>query len=718
MKKLFTILLIFIGVGATYAQVGIGTLLPNNSAQLDVVASDKGLLIPRLPLTSSLDATSIAAGNVLSLFVFNTATVTGDVAPGYYYWDGAKWQRITNVDDVVTLILDNETVTSISQDAAAGTITYIDEDGDSTVLDIAAIIKQHETLTTVTFDPATGFLIYTDEDGVATSIDLGAMIPNFETLTSISQDTAAGTITYIDEDGVATVLDIVAIIKQHETLTSATFDPVTGILTYNDEDGIATNLDLSAMVPNFETTTSMTQDDTMGIIEYVDEDGNSSFADVTSVDAHNLLTTGTDGGSFLDPASIEVEEPWFGSDDNTGATTNTEDIYHFGKIGIGTDTPLESLDIHGTDANGGDADVDVSSYGDNLTSLHVNRAGGTRLAPTAMSTLTSNEKNIFSIEASGYDGISYVKASSVLFGIKYGATGPLDMPGFIEFRTTPDGASSPITRMNVIENGDVGIGIGSIAPSNRLHVVATADPVRLEGLQTGAPMDKFVVADVNGVLKTVDAPGGGVVDEPWFGVDDNMGATLNTEDIYHMGKIGIGTDTPLELLDIRGTDATNGDADVDVTSYGINLTSLHVNRAGGTPAAPTAMSTLTSNEKNIFSIEASGYDGTNFVKSSSILFGIKYGATGPLDMPGFIEFRTTPDGASSPITRMNVIENGNVGIGVNIPSVKLEVNGKIKATDVNFSGLPTFANEAAATVGGLATGDMYKTVAGDLKIKL
>jgi len=48
------------------------------------------------------------------------------------------------------------------------------------------------------------------------------------------------------------------------------------------------------------------------------------------------------------------------------------------------------------------------------------------------------------------------------------------------------------------------LGVNTSAPSNTLHVKATADPLRLEGLQTGASTDKVVVADANGVLKTVD----------------------------------------------------------------------------------------------------------------------------------------------------------------------------------------------------------------------
>ena len=76
--------------------------------------------------------------------------------------------------------------------------------------------------------------------------------------------------------------------------------------------------------------------------------------------------------------------------------------------------------------------------------------------------------------------------------------------------------------------------------------------------------------------------------------------------------------------------------------------------------------------------------------------------------------------ASNQISIDNLIyaSLGNVGIGVTVPTVKLEVNGKIRAVDVNFSGLPVYANEAAAIAGGIATGDLYQTLTGEIRIKV
>lgn len=52
-----------------------------------------GLLMPRVALTGTTDATTIAGTEAVSLLVYNTATVS-DVTPGFYYWNGSSWLRI------------------------------------------------------------------------------------------------------------------------------------------------------------------------------------------------------------------------------------------------------------------------------------------------------------------------------------------------------------------------------------------------------------------------------------------------------------------------------------------------------------------------------------------------------------------------------------------------------------------------------------------------
>ncbi|MDA6068412.1 hypothetical protein NJT12_02145, partial [Flavobacterium sp. AC] len=130
--KNYYLLFLLTGFGFLgHAQVGIGTQLPNASSQLDVVASNKGILIPRVALTSTIDKVTIVEGNVNSLLVFNTQTIK-DITPGYYYWYVDKWYRIgTAGTETITTLVDNNN----------GTVTYTNESGTSVIINLAAGLR-------------------------------------------------------------------------------------------------------------------------------------------------------------------------------------------------------------------------------------------------------------------------------------------------------------------------------------------------------------------------------------------------------------------------------------------------------------------------------------------------------------------------------------------------------------------------------------------------
>lgn len=75
-----------IGINATGAT-------PDASAMLDVSATNRGLLVPRVALTATNAAGPITSPTT-SLLVYNTATAgtaPNNVVPGYYYWNGTAW---------------------------------------------------------------------------------------------------------------------------------------------------------------------------------------------------------------------------------------------------------------------------------------------------------------------------------------------------------------------------------------------------------------------------------------------------------------------------------------------------------------------------------------------------------------------------------------------------------------------------------------------------
>jgi len=143
-RKFYTTLLFVFIAQICFAQTGIGTTTPNASAKLDVYATNKGFLPPRVSLTDIYDQTTIASP-ATGLLVY----CKGDagLAAGYYYWNGNAWATIATpggsgsfassymrgsrtatqsiaVGGVVTFTsIDNSAGTDISLNTSTGKIT-------------------------------------------------------------------------------------------------------------------------------------------------------------------------------------------------------------------------------------------------------------------------------------------------------------------------------------------------------------------------------------------------------------------------------------------------------------------------------------------------------------------------------------------------------------------------------------------------------------------
>jgi hypothetical protein len=84
------------------AQGGVAVNTTGNtadpSAMLDVSASDKGVLIPRVALLSSTNP--IVGIKPAGLLVWNTSTTGTYSNPGFYFWDGTNWQELSGYDNL------------------------------------------------------------------------------------------------------------------------------------------------------------------------------------------------------------------------------------------------------------------------------------------------------------------------------------------------------------------------------------------------------------------------------------------------------------------------------------------------------------------------------------------------------------------------------------------------------------------------------------------
>ena len=338
-RKLFSIAALLL-VTAAQAQVGIGTITPNKSAELTIMSKDKGILIPNIALESTTDRTTIVNGNVESLLVY-TNTSQGDIVPGFYYWDQARWVRIVPdvdianevINDFVTIIEDEtvllelervilNTKTSVFFDGTK--FEYIDENGEVQLIDISSIVKANETLTTLV-NNQDGTFTYTSENGTQVIIDVPqSVIEQFEEIVNnqevlllleqIILNTKGSVFydgtkfEYITPDGAKQNIDISAIVKANETPTTLV-DNRDGTYTYTSEVGTRTVINVpQSVIKQFETIvsnegvllqleqiilntkTSVFFDGTK--FEYIDEDGVKQSVDIsTIVKANETQTT-------------------------------------------------------------------------------------------------------------------------------------------------------------------------------------------------------------------------------------------------------------------------------------------------------------------------------------------------------------------------------------------------------------------------------------------
>ncbi len=146
------------------AQTGIGTTTPHASAKLEVNATNKGFLPPRVALTSGVDATTIPSP-ATGLLVYNTGNNAGLVA-GYYYWNGTTWATIATASG------SGVSASYLRGSRSSGQTTGLSNGGTVMFTQVDNVAGQDISLNT-----ATGQITL----GAGKTYRLTAQVPNFQT---------------------------------------------------------------------------------------------------------------------------------------------------------------------------------------------------------------------------------------------------------------------------------------------------------------------------------------------------------------------------------------------------------------------------------------------------------------------------------------------------------------------------------------------------------
>ncbi|MBU2920577.1 hypothetical protein KO504_04425 [Winogradskyella psychrotolerans] len=657
----------------TNAQVGIGTTTPNPSSILEIESSTQGLLIPRVELIGTNDVSTITSGNVESLLVYNTQSIN-DVEPGYYYWDSSKWVRVaagTNAD--------NQKITNFSVTGSNLSITL--ENGNTATVPLADIVSvtdsniantnltldANRTLTTGNYDlniDANTLVV----DGSANEVGIGINNPTAKLdvngtarIRTVNNGTATDNILTTDSSGnirKRTAAEIVAAGGGNDDNIYASNGTITGN-RYVNQGNYDLNFDSSTLVID-----GSANEVGIGInnpAAKLDVNGDARIRLVNIGADTDYVLTRDSGGNIRRRSAAQIVTAGGGKDDNIYATNGTITSNRFvnqgsydlnfdsntlvidgssNEVGIGINSPTAKLDVNGnarirTVANGADTDNiltrDASGNIRQRTAAQIVAAGG------------GNDDNIYS-------------TNGTITANRYVSQGNYDL-NFDSNTLVIDGSAN-----------EVGIGINS--PTAKLDVNGDA---RIRIVNNGADTDNILTRDASGNIRRrtaaqIVAAGGGSDDNIYSTsgtITGNRNITQNNYDVNFdantlvidgsANEVGIGVSNPTAKLDVNGTakirTVNNGAASDNVLTrdYSGNIrkrTAAEIVAAGG------------GNDDNIYATSGTITGNRNITQNN---YDVNFDAN-----------TLVIDGSAN-----------EVGIGINNPTAKLDVNGTARIRTVN-----------------------------------
>ena len=322
----------------------------------------------------------------------------------------------------------------------------------------------------------------------------------------------------------------------------------------------------------------------------------SSKIDTLSLQGDTLLKFSLKGDSLAKTLDLRplVKEPWFGTDDSTAATTNTEDIFVMSsKVGIGTSVPRTQLDVEGNFRVGNLPEMteDPQSTGTDSSTLYTGKILSVDTTSGIVGSVLLSDIvkiDVFDYNASGDSLIISLKSDSVRRALSIGSMGSgswkdvstdlgtsdntanIYQVGPISIGSTDSAEAlidirSTSSQANLTSAGQFSIG----SESASLILQMKHSPSNIGGGYAGPLIDfrmdngphKWSVAQILGLgdagttghgggMGFLVNPGGGTTDPP--GSRTKMNALKIAMLIQADGDIGIGTSAPSQMLDVAG----------------------------------------------------------------------------------------------------------------------------------------------------------------------
>jgi len=352
MKKiLLTLLLLPL---ATYSQVGIGTTTPDSSSMLEVDATDKGVLVPRVAIADLNTAAPVTAP-IESLLVYNTTIATG---VGFHYWDGAKWTPLSGAaaNDGDWTVVGNDMYNANSGYVGVGTTT------PTAKLHIESAVAGATAVYSNDFESG-GVTSVTGPFNSCAPTNIWNISSNTNYCSNCTGDRAYITYESCDQD--QTLVE--GNFSTTESLIQISFNYGFDIWTASAEDLFLVTLYNETTSSVAATLVNVTSDDvnsshssTQTVVpgdnyslrfQYVGNDDNGAAVDdivVTATAPPTLrIVDGNEQAGRLLTSDALGNASWQDAGVDNDWTTSGTDIYNAntGNVGVGTTTPIEKLHV-------------------------------------------------------------------------------------------------------------------------------------------------------------------------------------------------------------------------------------------------------------------------------------------------------------------------------------------------------------------------------------
>ena len=312
----------------TTGSAGIGTLIPNTSALLEINSITKGILIPRMTQTQRNAIVTPATG----LMIYQTNGTSG-----FYYYSGSAWTQISN--GKANSSLNNlSAITAISSSLLPGTTNSIDL-GSATKVWRNGFFSGNLTLANGT--QGVGKVLTSDANGLATwgnpsVLPIGSnnqtLRYNGTTLQASSAIVNTGSAVGMGEVNPQGILHV----SQPFNFGGVSFTG-TGVNDLSANNGGYTGTGTTTYVIRIQNAGP-----DPNVIE-VSNDGGSTFATPVAIANPISLAYGA-SASFAATGGHTFGDQWTWS---VSPSFNNILIAKDGKVGIGTASPNATLDING-----------------------------------------------------------------------------------------------------------------------------------------------------------------------------------------------------------------------------------------------------------------------------------------------------------------------------------------------------------------------------------